>query len=355
MGLQTVLGYIKDGQDKGKPIFSKSGGMSIMNGKTINNANTVNTQSFGYQRAIDTLTYIKSQITEQKFYKVNISDYMPVVVGEGSFSQDILTNQTLSTSGDFEEGNINQASNNTQLANADVAITSLTVPVINWAKTISYTLIEIEQALQANNWDMIASKHNARKENWDLGLQQIAFLGSLNNQANVPGLLNQPSVTINTTLITQLINSMSASQFTALIAAMVEDYRSNCNRTAYPTHFILPEDDFNGMTVPYASAFPIISQIKYMTDSFAALGMANIKIMPSAYAIPANNSLYQGLNKHVYTFLNYDPRSLRMDVPVMLTSTQPNTLNNFQFQDAAYGQYTGAWAYRILEMYYFQF
>lgn len=354
MGLQTVLGYVKDGQDKGKPVFSRNGGMSIMNGKTLNNASTINTQSFGYQRAIDTLTYIKTQITEQKFYKINVADYMPVVVGEGSFSQDILTNQTLSTSGDFEEGNINQGSNNAQLANADVAITSLTVPVINWAKTISYTLIEIEQALQANNWDMIASKHNARKENWDLGLQQIAFLGSLNNNANVPGLLNQPNVTINLSLITQLLNTMSVTQFTTFIAGVVETYRSNNNRTAYPTHFIIPEDDFNGMTVPYSSSFPVISQLKYITDSFAALGMPNIKIMPSAYAIPANNSAW-GINKHVYTLLNYDPRSLRMDVPVMITSTQPNTLNNFQFQDAAYGQYTGLWAYRVLEMLYFEF
>jgi hypothetical protein len=348
MGQQTVLGFIKEGQDKGKPIFSRNGGM------TLRNATGVNTQSFGYQRAIDTLTYIKTQITEQKFYRVNIADYMPVVVGEGSFSQDILTNQTLSTSGDFEEGNINQGSNNAQLATADVAVTSQTVQVINWAKSISYTLIEIEQALQSNNWDLIASKHNARKENWDLGLQQIAMLGSLNNNAGVPGLLNQPNVTVNTSLIQQLINSMTVTQFTSLVAGVVENYRSNSNRTSYPTHWVIPEDDYNGMTVPYSSAFPVISQIKYLTDSFAALGMPGLKIMPSAYAIPANNTAW-GINKHVYMLYNYDPRSIRMDVPVMITSTQPNTLNNFQFQDAAYGQYTGLWSYRILEMYQYQF
>lgn len=352
MGLQTVRGFLKDQKtgkpDFKKPVFEKSGGLQLRNA-----SGGVDTSAFGYQRAIDTLTYIKTQITEQKFYKLNIMDYAPVVIGEGSFSQDILTNQTISSSGDFEEGIIDQGSNNSQLANADVGITSLTVPVINWAKTISYTLIEIEQALQANNWDIIQSKHNARKENWDLGIQQIAFLGSLNNSGNVPGLLNQPNVNINNTLITQLLNTMTVTQFTSFIGGLVEAYRSNTNRTAYFTHFHIPEDDFNGMVVPYSSPFPVISQIKYLTDSLTTLGLSAVKIMPNAYAIPANNSAW-GINKHVYTLLNFDPKSLRMDIPVMITSTQPNTLNNFQFQDAAYGQYTGMWAYRQQEMLYFE-
>lgn len=362
MGLNTVKGWIqkkdaqgrllvnKKGMPDMQPVFCENGGMTCK----LKNSTGIDTNSFGYQRAIDTLTYIKSQITEQKFYKINPIDYMPIVVGEGSFSQDILTNVTISSSGDFEEGVINQGSNNAQLANADVGISSITAPVITWAKTISYTLIEIEQALQANNWDVIKSKHDARKENFDLGIQQIAFLGSLNNNAGVPGLLNQPNVNVNVSLIPQLINTMTVTQITSFIGGLVEAYRSNCNRTAYFSHFILPEDDFNGMTVPYSSAFPVISILKYLTDSLTALGMSNVKIMPSAYAIPVNNSAY-GINKHVYTLLNYDPRSLRMDIPVMITSTQPNTLNNFQFQDAAFAQYTGLWAYRVLEMLYFQF
>ena len=356
MSLATVKGFIKSGKKDSKgrdvmqPVFFENGGMSCK----LKNSTGIDTSSFGYQRAIDTLTYIKSHITEQKFYKVNPMDYMPIVVGEGAFSSDILTNVTISSSGDFEEGVINQGSNNAQLASADVGVSSISAPVITWAKTISYTLIEIEQALQANNWDLIKSKHDARKENFDLGIQQIAFLGSLNNSANVPGLLNQSNVNINSTLITQLINTMSLTQMTSFIGGLVEAYRSNCYRTAYFTHFILPEDDFNGMTVPYSSQFPVVSILKYLTDSLAALGVGNVKIMPTAYAIPTNNSAW-GINKHCYTLLNYDPRSIRMDIPVMITATQPNTLNNFQFQDAAFAQYTGLWAYRTLEMLYFQF
>ena len=366
MGLRTVNGFLakKDAQGRGvmdgrgnpvldftKPIFAENGGATCK----LKNSAGIDTNSFGYQRAIDTLTYIKSQITEQKFYKINVSDYLPVVVGDGAFSQDILTNLTISSSGDFEEGNINQGSNNAQLANADVGISSLSAPVITWAKTISYTLIEIEQSLQANNWDLIKSKHDARKENWDLGLQQIAFLGSLNNAGNAPGLLNQANVNVNSTLITQTINQMSSTVFTTFIGGLLPAYRTNCSYSAYFSQFILPEDDFNGMVVPYASGFPIISQLQYLKDALSALGLTGVKVMPSAYAIPANNSAWiGGTGKHIYTLMNYDPRSVRMDVPVMITSTQPNTLNNFQFQDAAFGQYTGVWAYRPLEMLYFE-
>jgi hypothetical protein len=42
-----------------------------------------------------------------------------------------------------------------------------------------------------------------------------------------------------------------------------------------------------------------------------------------------------------------------MDIPVDFTMTQAGTLNNFQFQDAAYGQFTGVGIYRLLELVYF--
>jgi hypothetical protein len=356
--MRTVLGFEKkmvNGQqvdDISKPLFAKNGGLSL-----LNSTQGIETSSFGYQRAITTLTYIKTLITEQIFYKVNPLDYAPVVVGEGSFAQAILTNITFSTSGDFFAGLINQGNNNDQLAKANVGISSITTPVFNWAKSIDYTIFEIEQALQANNWDLIKSKHDARKENWDLGIQQMFFLGMPSDPVNAPGLLNNTNVNINSAIITQLLNTMTFAQFTAVVADLLEAYRSNSNRTAYPTHFIIPEDDYNGMMVPYtatATGFPLISIMEYLKKAFAGVGLPNLKIMPSAYAMPAYNASASGLDQHTYTLLNYDVRSVRMDIPVMITATQPNTINNFQFQDAAYGQFTPVVVIKPLEMLYFQ-
>lgn len=357
--MRTVLGFEKkklqngvEVDDVSKPIFSTKGGVTLMNA-----TQGIETSSFGYQRAITTLTYIKTLITEQVFYKVNPMDYAPVVVGEGSFAQSILTNLTFSTSGDFFQGLINQGNNNDQLAKANVGISSITTPVFNWAKSIDYTIFEIEQALQANNWDLIKSKHDARKENWDLGIQSMFFLGMPSDSVNAPGLLNNSTVNVLASPITQLMNTMSFSQFTTVVADLLETYRLNNNRTAYPTHFIIPEDDYNGLMVPYTASttgFPVVSLLEYLQRAFAGVGLSNIKIMPSAYAMPTYNSAAANLNQHTYTLLNYDVRSVRMDIPVMITSTQPNTLNNFQFQDAAYGQFTPVVVLKPLEMCYYQ-
>jgi hypothetical protein len=59
------------------------------------------------------------------------------------------------------------------------------------------------------------------------------------------------------------------------------------------------------------------------------------------------------LNKNRYTLLSYDEDSLRMDIPVDYTNTLQNTVNGFNFQSAAYGQFTGLKAYRPKEMLYF--
>ena len=45
-----------------------------------------------------------------------------------------------------------------------------------------------------------------------------------------------------------------------------------------------------------------------------------------------------------------DARTLRMNLPVDYTVTQAGTINNLQFQDAAYGQITGVTILKNLEV-----
>jgi len=51
----------------------------------------IKTNSLGFKIDIDTLTGIKQKITSQIFYEIRPSDYLPVVVGENAFSEDLLT------------------------------------------------------------------------------------------------------------------------------------------------------------------------------------------------------------------------------------------------------------------------
>lgn len=327
-------------------------------GLSLLNANgDVNSTGMGFQIAIDTLTYIKKQVTTQKFYSVPIADFIPVAVGDGAFASTLLTNLEFSNADDFETGNIRSGESGSRLAAADASVASKSVKVVNWAKQIGYTIFDIEQALMANNWDAIMAKERARKKNWDLGLQEIAFIGSKSDTA-VTGLLNNANVTINTTFITAALNGLNAADFSTFVAGLISLYFTATNSTQMPTHFVLPYTDYLGLvnlTPGTVGTFPL-SKLKYLEEAFkAATRNPSFEIIPLAYCDAAQNSSRTGLNKQCYVLLNKDPESIRMDIPVDYTTTQPNTINNFSFQNVGYGQYTGVGVYRNLEVLYFQF
>lgn len=310
----------------------------------------------GYQIAIDTLTYIKKKTTDQKFYREAPADYIPVVVGEGAFSSQLLTNRTYSNADDFESGILRTGASDAHLTETDISIDGVNVPVANWAKTIGYTLFDVEQALRANNWDIIEKKHKARKTNWDLGFQKTAFLGVSSNQTGFPGLLTNPNIVTNTSLITALINSLSASALQTFVTTLIQTYFANTNSTALPNRFVVPYAEWLGdpaLTPGTVGTYPV-PLIEYLEKAFkkAVSRMEpDFKIMPSAYCDAANNPSAL----HYYMLYRDDDESIRMDMPVPYTTTQPNSLNNFSFQDVAYGQFTGCNVYRNLEVLRFQF
>jgi len=347
--------FVQNGKGEVEPSAIRS-----TQGLTLFNANgDVNSTSTGYQIAIDTLTYIKKQITEQKFYKVAPADFVPICVGDGAFKQNILTNLSFSNSEDFESGNIQSGASGSRLASVDASVASKSAKVVNWAKQKSYSIFDIEQALQANNWDAVYAKERARKTNWDLGIQEIAFIGSRSDPA-VTGLLNNPNVTINTSLITAPISGLSAANFATFVQTLISTYFTATNSTQMPTHFVLPYTDFLGLqtlTPGTVGTYPL-PQIDYLLMAFkAATRNPNFKIEPLAYCEKANNltRINVGTGKQVYALYNKDDETLRMDIPVDYTSTNPNSTNNFQFNDVAYGQYTGVSVLRNLEVLYFQY
>lgn len=313
----------------------------------------------GYQIVTDTLTYIKKQVSDQKFYKVAPADYLPVVVGDGAFAANLLTNRTYSVAEDFEAGNLRTGASDARLSMADVAIDGVNQYVQNWAKGIAYTIFDVEQALRANNWDPIMGKHQSRKENWDLGIQVTAFLGS-KTDSRIPGLLTLSNITVNTSLITQYIKSMNASQLDTFVQGLISAYFSNTNSTALPNRFVIPYQDWLGLpklTPGTVGTYPVPT-ISYLEEAFKrAVGHMepDFKIMPLAYADASVNNSLRGINKNIYMLYRDDSKSLRMDIPVDYTTTQANSLNNFEFQDVGYGQYTGVIPFRNLETLKFQF
>ncbi len=314
--------------------------------------------ALGYEVPITTLTTVVKKVSEQKLYQIAPADYLPVRVGEGTWSSNLTTYRSFDTSDVFESGIINDGDNNTRLSVADAAVDALNIKVNNWAKNTSWSIFALEQAAKSGNWDLVAAKEKSRKRNWDLGIQRVAFLGAQGQNGSggqCLGLLNQAGIALDTTLIPTMLSQMTPIQLAAFQQAAIARYRNNNNFTAFPTHFIIPENDYNGLVVQSSPQFPVKSTLELLEEGFKVITRnKNFKILPLAYAQVANagGALPSGVNTGIYCFLNYDEESIRMDIPLDYTNTLANSLDNFMFQNAGYGQFTGVLAYRPLELYY---
>ncbi len=316
--------------------------------------------SMGYEVQITTLTAISKKISEQKFFEIAPADYLPVVVGNGTWSSNITTYRSFDIAGDFATGIINTGGQNARLAMADGAVDALNIKVNNWAKAIGWSIFDLELAARSGNWDLVSTKERSRKKNWDLGIQAVAFLGlpGLNGVGGTClGLLNQAGITTNTAVIPKAIKAMTPAELKVFCAAVIEAYRANCNRTAFPSHFIIPESDYNGLASQASPEFPIKSTLQLLEEMFQVITRNKaFKILPLAYGDAAyHTDVTQIVGKQVYVLLNYDEESIRMDIPLDYTNTLANSIDNFSFQNAGYGQFTGVLAYRPLEMMYFTY
>ena len=330
---------------KGEPISFNERESRIIN------ANQRKANALGYEIDITTLTAIVKKVTEQKFFEIAPADYLPVRVGEGAWSSNLVTYRAFSLADDFGTGVINTGGNNGRLASGDAGVDSVMVKVINWAKSIGWSLFDLELAAKAGNWDLVSAKEKARKRNWDLGIQRTAFLG-LKGDSNALGLLTQSGITSDTTTLTQAISTLSPVDLKQFCSVILEKYRSNCNRTAWPTHFIIPESDYLGLAAPSSSDFPLKSVLQVLEETFQTMTKnKSFKILPLAYAEASQTADA----KATYILLNYDEESLRMDIPVDYTNTLANSIDNFSFQNVGYGQFTGVMAYRPAELYYLKY
>ncbi len=322
----------------------------------LNSPGDVLEASTGYQIALDTLTYIVRKVTMQKFYEVEPSDYIPINVGEGAFSMSFLYNLTYVTGGSFESGVVGSASSNARLSTVDVAVAPLTVVNVFWAKALEYSIVDVQQALFYNNWDIIQQKHKSMKTLFDIGIQQIAFLGSRTDPA-VQGLVNNSVVNVNLSVITQSISSMDAAEFSTFIADLLAAYVANSGITALPDTFLVPMSDFLGLSAPVSSDFPFNSKLEYLRKSFVEItGNEKFAIKKLAYCDATYNAAYLGgTGKQVYILYRHDEDSFHMRLPQPYTVLQPGTTNNYNWQQVACAQYTGNVFLRPLEQLQFRY
>lgn len=322
-------------------------------GRILTNANgDIATTGAGYQYLIDTLSEIQADVIEQKFYNIAPADFFPVDVGFGAWMDEIVQNLTFQTGGDFFAGDIDTNNETGRMAQVDSALAPIRMPIKTWAKQVVWTIADIAKAAAASNWDVVASKMESLKKDWDLGIQEVAFLGHPSDPL-VTGLLNDAEVNINTTLITVPISEMSETQFTALVAGLLAAYFTNSNDTEdKPDTFVIPADDYLGLVGPTSSTFMNISKIEYLNNAMQkGTDNPNFKIKGLAYAQSSRNAS-RGISKNRYVMYKSDPKTLKMNIPVDFTMLEAATANNFNWTQPAHGQYSGCFINRKREVLY---
>lgn len=322
------------------------------------NAATSPENATGYQILIDTMTYIKQQESKQTYYELagyKPSDFVPIAVGDGAWASNILTRRVYTNAGDFESALTRQGSHDARAAGATVSMDSISQPTFIFEDAVEYNLAEIEQALTASNWDIIAAKHASRAKMFQLGIQETTFLGT--KSGTMPGLFINSALTTNTSFITAYVSGLNAAGFLTFVQQLISTYWTETNSTVLPTHFVMPMIDYLGlMTLVPGSAgtFPV-PMLTYLENAFKTLCGPSFKIMGNAYADKTIANTRRGYNFNTYALYRYDAESLRRDIPVDFTVTQPNSINNFNFQDVAYAQMTGLGFFKPLETLLFTF
>ncbi len=222
----------------------------------MRNANgAIDSGTLGVQYVIQTTTLIRARVIEQVFYEVAPAEYMPVVIGEGAYMENIETNVEYQSAGDFESG-FQSTAEETRITNVDANIAPINAVIKTWVGGYQYTDLAVEKALRSNNWNPIEAKMRANKKRWDLGVQKIAFLGSYSD-SRIPGLLTNPGVTVNSSVIALNISTMSPTQFATFVATVMGAYFLNSNDTVLPDTFEIPYQDWLGLIAPISPTFPL--------------------------------------------------------------------------------------------------
>lgn len=326
-------------------------GRTDFSGLKLRNANgDINPSSMAYRYTTDRMTFIRSRTIQQTFYEVNPTDYVTMIPGEGAFSSQIITQANIQFSGSFRSGKISSAGQNSKLQISDAGVVPFYTQVQNWAMGTEYSIFDVHQALFMGQWDPIEGKQMALKKTYDLGIQEVAFLGDSDQLATFPGLFTQPQVNINVSLIPSNISAMSTATYMTMVAGLLAAYLANCNQTVWPNTFIMPQDDYAGMGVAVSQTYPNITMLSYLQQAFDTICRKKVKILPSYYAMTAANGGAFGIGKQCYLLYNNDIDTIFMELPVDYVTLPYGTYNNFNFQNASYAQYTGVQAIKPLEL-----
>lgn len=321
---------------------------NLTNSLRVNNSGLAT--GTGFEQTITTLTDIIAGVVETKYYELNgqkLSDFCKIEVGKGAYQTNLMQYAISYTGNTGKAGLINPTANGINKdANATIQIGQLTMPNNFWrfAYEVSNELVRMAER-NPETFSIIEEHEKARKKIFDLMLQEAWFKGLGDGKSF--GLLNQPNVTVDTTLMTAELGAMTDAQFQTFIAKAPDVFNSNANYAINFNRMLIPSAQYYALTQPYGQFG--LNRLQVLEDAMKRVAGADFKIVHATYATGASA---QGSGKGRYVFYNDDADNLCAYLPVPYTPMPLFPQGSLDLVSQAHAQFVTPFVKRIKSMVY---
>ena len=307
---------------------------NLMQAQRVNNSGADVT---GLEATITTLTDIIGGVVETKYYELNgqkLSDFCKIEVGRGAYATELMQYASTFVGNNGKQGIVNPTANGiSKDANSSIQIGSIKMPnnFWRWDYTVTNELVNMAQK-NAETFSIIEENEKARKKIWDLMLQDAWFNGLGDGRSY--GLLNQPNVTVNTTLMTAELGDMTDAQFQTFLAKVAGEYNKVSNYTISFNRMLIPSEQYFALTQPYGTFG--LNRLQVLEDAMKRIVGADFKIVHAKYCTGASA---QGGNKGRYVFYNDDADNVCAYLPVPYTPMPLFPQGSLDLISQAHGQF----------------
>lgn len=320
---------------------------NLMQAQRVNNSGADVT---GLEATITTLTGIIGGVVETKYYELNgqkLSDFCKIEVGRGAYDTELMQYASTFVGNNGKQGIVNPTANGiSKDANSSIQIGSIKMPnnFWRWDYTVTNELVNMAQK-NAETFSIIEENEKARKKIWDLMLQDAWFNGLGDGRSY--GLLNQPNVTVNTTLMTAELGDMTDAQFQTFLAKVAGEYNKVSNYTISFNRMLIPSEQYFALTQPYGTFG--LNRLQVLEDAMKRIVGADFKIVHAKYCTGASA---QGGNKGRYVFYNDDADNVCAYLPVPYTPMPLFPQGSLDLISQAHGQFITPFVKRETSMMY---
>jgi hypothetical protein len=269
----------------------------------------------GFEQTITTTTQIVKGVVDTLYYELmgqKLSDFVKIEVGTGAYATNLTQFASTYVGSPFKAGIINPTASGINAdANTNIKIGMLSIPNNFWRMKYNIGQEAVRMAARnAETFSLIEENEKARKKTWDLGLQEATFMSD-NTDVKGYGLLKQPNVTVNTTLMTAELDAMSDAQFQTFLANVCGVYAANSNGTMMFDRMLIPQKAFLALQQPYGSYGE--TRLSVMERAFKGIVGDGFKVVHATYCTGATAG--GNASKGRYVFYNSNEDNLIMHLP----------------------------------------